>query len=61
LHLVLVLKVRRAKLDLKGSKEPQDHLDRQDQQDPQGQQDQKETQDPKVLAVQPVHLVQRSV
>jgi hypothetical protein len=61
LHLVLVHKVRRAKLDLKGSKEPQDLLDRQDQQDPQAQQDQKATQDPKVLAVLPVHLVQRFV
>jgi hypothetical protein len=58
LHLVLVHKVRRAKLDLKGSKEPQDLLDRQDQQ---AQQDQKATQDPKVLAVLPVHLVQRFV
>ena len=42
MHLVLVHKVRRAKLDLKGSKGPQDHLDRQD---PQAQQDQKATRD----------------
>jgi hypothetical protein len=58
LHLVLVHKVRRAKLDLQGSKEPQDHLDRQDQQDPQAQQDQKATRDPQVLPVLPAHLVQ---
>jgi hypothetical protein len=58
LHLVLVHKVRRAKLDLKGSKEPQDHLDRQA---PPAQQDQKATRDPKVLPVRPVHLVQRFV
>jgi len=64
LHLVLVHKVRRARLDLKGSKEPQDHPDRQDpqaQQDPQAKQDQKATRDPKVLPVRPVHLVQRFV
>jgi hypothetical protein len=47
----------RAKPDLKGSKEPQDHLDRQDQQDPRAQQDRKATLDLKVLAVQPEHLV----
>ena len=58
MHLVPVHKVRRAKLDLKGSKGPQDHLDRQD---PQAQQDQRAAQDPKVLPVQPVHLVQRFV
>ena len=58
MHLVLVHKVRRAKPDLKGSKEPGDHLDRQV---PQAQQDQKATQDPKVFAVQPGHLVQRFV
>jgi hypothetical protein len=58
LHLVLVQKARRAKPDLKGSKEPQDHLDRQD---PQAQQDQKATRDLTVVPVQPVHLVQRFV
>jgi hypothetical protein len=58
LHLVLVRKVRRARLDLRGSKEPQDHLDRQDQQDPLAQQDQKATRDPQVLPVLLVHLVQ---
>jgi hypothetical protein len=61
LHLALVHKVRRVKPDLRGSKEPQDRLDRQDHQDPQAQQDQKATRDPKVLAGQPVHLVQRFV
>ena len=58
MHLVRVHKVHRAKPDLKGSKEPQDHLDRRD---PQAQQDQKATQDPKVLPVQPVRLVRRFV
>jgi hypothetical protein len=58
LHLVLVRKVRRAKPDLKGSKEPQDHLGRQD---PQAKRDQKATRDPKVLAVLPAHLAQRFV
>jgi hypothetical protein len=58
LHLVPVHKVRRAKLDLKGSKGPQDHLDRQD---PQAQQDQKATRDLTVVPAQPVHLVQRFV
>jgi len=58
LHLALVHKVHRVKPDLKGSKEPQDHLD---PQDPRAPQDQKATQDPKVLPVQPVHLVQRFV
>jgi hypothetical protein len=58
LHLVLVHKVRRAKLDLKASKGPQHHLDRRD---PEAQQDQKATRDPKVLPVQPAHLVQRFV
>ena len=64
MHLVLVHKVRRAKLDLKDSKEPQGHLDLQDpqaQQDPQARRDQKATRDAKVLPVQPVHLVQRYV
>ena len=58
MHLALVHKVRRDKPDLKGSKEPQDHLD---PQDPQARQDQKATQDPKVLPAQPVRLVQRFV
>ena len=61
LHLVLVHKVRRAKLDLKDSKEPQGHLDLQDPQAQQARRDQKATRDAKVLPVQPVHLVQRYV
>ena len=64
MHLVLVHKVRRAKLDLKDSKEPQDHLELQDpqaQQDPQARRGQKATRDAKVLPVQLVHLVQRYV
>jgi hypothetical protein len=56
LHLALVHKVHRVKPDLKGSKEPQDHLD---PQDPQGPQDQKATQDPRALLVKRVHPVQR--